>query len=672
MSEVLNYVSDALFAVDGRMRVQIWNRGMEELTGFGSSEVLQRQLFEVLPFLRGTLEAQYLSQGLEGRANKSQNAPYSFTPNSRRRLEASYVPLKSQLDFTAGSNAAVASSNAGAATGTCGAAASAPAAGCLVVIKDLTTIEALSVEVAEREDRFRIMADSAPVLLWMCDPEGRCTFFNKRWLSFTGQSMGKEIDFGWAEGVHPEDFQFCMDTFTAALVKRAEFSMEYRLRRHDGEFRWVYDIGMPRFITEGKFAGYIGSCVDVTDRKQIEMERELLLTSERGARTESERLVRELERLSAVKDGFLATISHELRTPLNAVVGWSEILKSGGYTPEDFELAIDTIERNAKIQATLVNDLLDLSKIIAGKMELEVSAVNLADLVRNVSSSVSHAAHSKNLVIGFDFDDSIGPISGDAERLQQVVWNLLTNAIRHTQESGTITIELNRDSSTVYLRVKDSGEGIPQDFLPFVFDRFSQADSSVTRRHGGLGIGLAIVKQITELHGGRVKVDSAGLGKGATFTVELPLVTVRISGGHKPFAPKAKKLLLENIRVLAVDDQHDTLLLVETILKRQGATVFTAGSVNEALRVIGAEQLDIIVTDIGMPGEGGYDLIRKVKAKKNPEVHVPFIALTAHARREDREYAFSLGFDMHLAKPIEAQNLLSTIERLTAARRRIQ
>lgn len=530
--------------------------------------------------------------------------------------------------------------------------------------------------VSEAEDRFRIMADSAPVMLWMSEPDGRCTFFNQVWLQFTGRTMMQETNFGWSEGVHPEDFQLCMDSFIQALSAKTTFTIEYRLRRHDGEYRWILDNGVPRYLNTGEFAGYIGSCIDITERKVLEEEREQLLASELVARKEAERLYTLAQEAGRLKDEFLATVSHELRTPLNAILGWAQLLLAEESSPEVWQTALETIVRNGKIQLRLIEDTVDMSRALAGKMELKIVPFDLNLVIYSAVETIRPLAHEKNIDVSIQVPRDRVMMTGDAERLQQVVGNLLTNAVKFTPQGGKVQVTCQRLDQDMEIQIKDSGIGISPEFLPHVFDRFRQEDGRITRRHGGLGLGLSIVKSLVELHRGTVRAESPGRDQGAVFTVCLPLqgipslVSLRSRQferlePRRPAAAQEIRRLLVGIKVLIVDDQNDVLHLLKTILDLHGASVQMATSVATAIVSIEQTTPDVIISDIGMPKESGYDLIRKLRLiEVAAGRQIPIAALTAHCRSEDKEHILSAGFQMHLAKPIEPATLITSVARL--------
>ncbi len=393
-------------------------------------------------------------------------------------------------------------------------------------------------------------------------------------------------------------------------------------------------------------------------------ERNVLLESERAARNAA-------ERMSEVKDEFLATLSHELRTPLNAILGWAQVLRGGSREQADYVKGLETIERNARVQTQLIEDLLDMSRVTSGKLRLDIQTVYPASIVDAAIETMRPAAEAKAIRLEKLLDPAAGPISGDPGRLQQIIWNLLSNAIKFTPKNGKVQVLLERVNSHIEISVADTGIGISPEFLPHLFERFKQADASTTRQYGGLGLGLSIVKSLVELHGGTVAIKSAGSGLGTTVSVHLPLTVVQRSadpaGRVHPRTPAASTLAaiapeLSGLTVLVVDDQADARDLVRRVLEDCAATVLTAASVFEALALLEAETPDVLVTDIGMPDADGYELLRRIRALA-PEQggRIPAIALTAFARSEDRTRALRAGFAVHVSKPVDPSELVATV-----------
>jgi len=400
--------------------------------------------------------------------------------------------------------------------------------------------------------------------------------------------------------------------------------------------------------------------------KQVITEREQLLQSERYARSEA-------ERLGHMKDEFLATLSHELRTPLNAIQGWATLLRQKEITPEDRTRGLEAIDRNVRAQAQIVSDLLDMSRIISGKIHLEVQLISLHEVINNAIESVRASADAKKIRIRTLLDSSVGFVRGDPNRLQQILWNLLSNALKFTPVGGRVQVILERVNSHVELVVEDSGIGIAPEFLPYVFERFRQADAAMTRRHGGLGIGLSIVKTLVELHGGSVRVKSGGLNQGASFAIALPVSHVSEQEVERsqrlPVLADPLEAIelprLDHTSLLIVDDEPDGRQLMVRILEGRGAKVTAVAGGEEALELLKAQEFDILVSDIGMPGLDGYELMRRVRLlDSNRPGPIPAIAVTAYARAEDRQRSLLAGYQMHLAKPIEARELVAGIASL--------
>ncbi|HXM36309.1 MAG TPA: ATP-binding protein, partial [Pyrinomonadaceae bacterium] len=476
-----------------------------------------------------------------------------------------------------------------------------------------------------------------------------------------GTFGGTVADF--KQDMHPEDWTTVEGAIENVLQTKGEYHAVYRFTRPDGVQRWAEAFGNLVLSATGEPEKLAGVCMDITDHKRAEEEYRQLLCSEHAARAEAEAANR-------TKDEFLATLSHELRTPLNAIVGWAGMLRTGKLDDENERHAIEIIDRNAKVQSQLIEDILDVSRIVSGKVRLEVRPVEVTQTIAAAVDSIRLAAQSKNIQLQVIADPAAGLVSGDPDRLQQIVWNLLSNAVKFTPTGGLVQTHLRRSNSDLQIVVKDNGQGISADFLPFVFERFRQADGSLTRTHKGLGLGLAIVRHLAELHGGSVKAASEGEGKGATFTVTLPLLTgweeLPAKGLEEPAASRDAVLALSGVRVLAVDDETDARELLTTILVKFGAEVKGAESATEALSILQGWRPDILISDVEMPGLDGYSLIEKIRDLEfeNGD-YLPAIALTAHARAEDRERALQSGFQIHISKPIAATELKMIVLGLT-------
>jgi PAS domain S-box-containing protein len=493
--------------------------------------------------------------------------------------------------------------------------------------------------------------------------------------------------------VDPED--------RAEMIRRLKESgtvrnLETRFRLKDGGTR-TFLVSVELIELDGQPC-ILMACNDITERKRAEVEREQLLEREQALRREAEdarqqsaelflreRAARQqAEEASRTKDEFLATLSHELRTPLNAIVGWATIINSSTLDETTTKQAMAVIERNAKTQAQLIEDLLDVSRIITGKMRLDVQPVDLPLVIQAAVDAIGPAASAKGIALQLLLDPNAGPVSGDPGRLQQVLWNLLSNAVKFTPKGGRVQVRLERVDSQVQLTISDTGEGIKAEFLPYIFDRFRQADSSITRVHGGLGLGMSIVRHLVELHGGKVEAESAGEGSGATFTITLP-ITIRQSKGRNGIGALEQPetisksditdfaLRLDRLRMIVIEDEPDARDLLVTILNQYGAEVRVAASAAEGMELLEQQKPDVLISDIEMPYEDGYSFIRKVRTRSLEQGgQVPAIALTAHARTEDRLRALSAGFDAHVTKPIDLVELVTVIVSITRRADRVK
>jgi PAS domain S-box-containing protein len=517
----------------------------------------------------------------------------------------------------------------------------------------------------ERDARhFAALVESSDDAIISKDLTGVITSWNvaaERMFGFTAAEMvGQSI-----RRLIPGDRQQEEDE-VLSRIQRGERVEHYETvrQRKDGTFVPVSLTVSPIRSQDGAVVGASKIARDVSERERAGEERQRLLTIAREA--------------SRLKDEFLATLSHELRTPLNAIVGYVRMLQSGLLTGEKRTRALDTVARNVTSLTQIVEDVLDVSRIAAGKIRLNVQSLDLPVVMHDALATVMPAAEAKGVRIQSIVEPDIGPVSGDPERLQQVMWNLLSNAVKFTPRGGRVQVRLQRVNSHIEISVSDSGVGIREDFLPHLFERFRQADSTTTRAHGGLGLGLAIARQIVELHGGTIHAFSGGEGKGATFRIELPVMIVHsavVVDAEPRVHPRTQVRVtpmhdhaLNDVRVLAVDDDADALTLVREILETAGAQVFTAASAPAALAVLEEQSPDVLISDLGMPGMDGFELIQRVRTLTNEKKDIPAAALTAYARSEDRARALRTGFEMHLAKPIDPSELIAAV--VSLARRR--
>ncbi|PTL76217.1 response regulator [Vitiosangium sp. GDMCC 1.1324] len=525
------------------------------------------------------------------------------------------------------------------------------------------------VEEALRESQRLLQAiiDNSTAVISVKDVEGRYLLTNRRFLMLfhlTRESVLGKTDYDLFPRVNANAFRaFDQRVMTARKALEAEELMP----QDDGLHTYI-SIKCPLQDESGRPYAICGISTDISERKRIEEEREVLLASERTARGE-------VERTSRMKDEFLTTLSHELRTPLTSILGWAQLILSRHTLTQDLRRGLETIARNARAQAQLIDDLLDMSRIVSGRLRLDVRAVSPASVLEAVVESLKPAADAKAIRLEQELDPAVGQFLADPNRLQQIAWNLVSNAIKFTPQGGRVKVALSQQGPNVQLTVSDTGIGIEPDFLPHVFEPFRQADASSTRRHGGLGMGLAIVLCLVELHGGTVEVASEGKDQGASFTVKLPRKAFptaarasRTPATHRRRASSdlsGKLVDLESVRVLVVDDEPDTRELIGLVLAEHHAEVRTVGSAAEALAELARFRPMVLVSDIGMPEEDGYSLIQKVRRLPRDQGGVvPALALTAFARAEDRTRAILEGYQMHLAKPVEPLELMTYVASL--------
>lgn len=535
------------------------------------------------------------------------------------------------------------------------------------------TNEQLHQEIAERqrllelvrqsEQRYRYLAEAIPQLVWTSDAKGECDYFNQNWCEYTGLTLEQSLGSGWVAALHPDDVSKAVHVWHNAVNHGTVYENEYRFKRAaDASYRWQLARGLPLKDEQGDVVKWFGTCTDIHEQKEILEQRAQLLESEQAARAEAETANR-------VKDEFLAVLSHELRTPLNSILGWSRLLQSRQLEQTKISQALATIERNARLQVQLIEDLLDISRILRGKLVLNVTKIDLKAVVLAAIETMHLAAETKSIQIIPALEANLGQVMGDSARLQQVVWNLLSNAVKFTPRDGKVEVRLESVNNYAHIVVSDTGKGINPEFLPYVFDYFRQADSSSTRKFGGLGLGLAIVRKIVEIHGGIVTAASLGEDQGATFTVKLPLVPDDSSyvsdEEHSISSLNSKYSSLAGVKILVIDDDADSRDFLAYILEQESAEVRVATSALEGLDILAQSPLDILISDISMPDVDGYMMLRQLRTgttEQNREI--PAIALTAFARQYDQEQALAAGFQIHLPKPINAEELIAAIGKL--------
>ncbi|HJZ73687.1 MAG TPA: PAS domain S-box protein [Vicinamibacterales bacterium] len=548
--------------------------------------------------------------------------------------------------------------------------------GVVLVFRDFTAQRRAEAAIAEQREWFETTLESIGDGVIATDVRGHIIFMNPVAEQLTGWNTGDARERPCTDvfNIVNEQTRRTVDNPVTRVLREGVvvgLANHTLLIAADGTERPIDDSGAPIRNRDGRIVGAVLVFRDVGERRRVEAERDLaaaererLLVAERAARAEAERANR-------LKDDFVAMVSHELRTPLNAILGWTDLLVRKRQDEAFATRALDIIARNTRLQSQLISDLLDISRIVSGKLRLEIQSVELASVVDAAIETVQHMADEKHITITRDLDQTRGPMAGDPARLQQVVWNLLSNAMKFTPRGGRVSIVLRRTRSRAEIVVADNGVGIREEFLPFVFNRFHQADASRARRFGGLGLGLSIVKNLVELHGGTVSAMSAGENRGATFTIALPLaVPAELREGA--FATRgsaialAEGLSLKMIRVLVVEDDPDAAEFVKNLLEMHGATVLIAASAREALTTIGRARPDILVSDIGLPEMDGYQLIEEIRRREAVDGgRIPAVALTAFARVEDGTRALLAGYQAHIAKPVESGALLATVASLT-------
>ena len=524
--------------------------------------------------------------------------------------------------------------------------------------RDVTARRRAEEALRDSNERLFFMADAMPQKIFTARPDGDADYFNWQWREYTGLVLEQMAGWEWTRLIHADDVAECMRFWNHSLATGEPFRMECRFRRADGEYRWHLIQARAKRDTRGNITMWVGSNTDIDSIKQAAEERERLLENERIARNEAEQANR-------IKDEFLATLSHELRTPLNAILGWSQLILQGTMNEDSIRRGIETIERNARAQNKLIEDLLEMTSILSGKVRLDIYPVELACVLDSVIQTVMPGAEAKGIRILDTIDCAGDLIPGDQNRIQQVIWNLLSNAIKFTPQGGTVEVAARRQEGHLEIAVKDSGIGIRPEFLAYVFDRFRQADSSRTRSHGGLGLGLAIVKQLVELHNGTVRAESEGEGKGAAFIVTLPLARAADCGEKQQAAQCGRAnghSDLSGMKILVIDDEADARELINEVLVQCKAHVLTAASAGEGIEILKSQRPDLVISDIGMPEWDGYELIRAIRGLSAANGgQTPAIALSAFAHEDDRMRAMTAGYQVHLAKPVESHQLIAAI-----------
>jgi PAS domain S-box-containing protein len=694
LPQLLDASVEGILAFDRNYRYLAWNKGMERISGLRSEDVLGKSAFDLFPFIKETGEDKNLRAALTGESTTSNNRPYVIPETGRAGFfKAYYSPLFGATNEIIGG---------------------------IAVVLDITDRRQVEEAAQDAHQRLTFHVENSPLAVIEWDSDFRVS----RW------SPSAERLFGWTPdevlGKHVSDWHFVFDEDEDAVVQvtnRQRVGTELlgvlRNRNYTKHGSVLYCEWYNSVLHDesGQLVSVLSLVLDVTDRKLAEEERADLLARERDLRRRAE----EADRL---KDEFLATLSHELRTPLTSILGWATLIRNGEVDrAENLDRALEIIERNARSQARLIDDLLDVSRIITGNLQLDVHPTNVALIVEDAIDALRPAADAKGIHIDVDLDTTNCLVRADPNRLRQVIWNVVMNAIKFTQRGGRVKLHLecvkpekpaspssnsqpaSAFSSYVRLTVSDTGEGISPEFLPYVFHRFRQEEGSISRKAGGLGLGLAVVRHLVELHGGTVSAQSAGPGHGSVFTIDLPLAVDRRDNRHSESdltgssadrrgadgkrvredvartAIKGKPELgpdmrpLAGVRVLLVEDDDDSRNLLTLVLSRFGAELLSVPSSSEALDLYMQKTPDVIISDIGMSGMDGYEFIRQLRLlpvqgsllSESADVShhvIPAIALTGYATIKDRDRALAAGYQLHLAKPIEPEDLVAAIRHL--------
>ena len=644
LAAIVESSDDAIISKTLNGVIRTWNRAAERMFGYTAEEAIGRSITILMPPDRVAEEAQILEK-----LKRGERIDHYETV----RVRKDGTPLDISLTISPITDAR------GNITGAS------------KIARDITQRKAIEAALRQSEQRLRAVVEATPDAVTITSPEGRLMYMNPAGVALLeARSLDEVRGSDLADLVIPEHRADWLAQH-ARVCGGERRSWEFEIIGRAGTRRWMETHAVPLPLPDGR-NGQLAVTREITAHKHAEAEREQLLEAERAARAEA-------ERVSLMKDEFLATLSHELRTPLNAILGWSQVLRTRSHQDEEVAEGLEVIERNTRLQTQLIDDLLDMSRIISGKIRLDVQQVDVQDVVKAAVASVRHSAEAKGIRLAVVIDPLAGPVRGDPGRLQQCVWNLLSNAVKFTPRGGKVQVSLERVNSHIEVSVADNGQGIRPEFLPHLFEKFRQADASTTRRHGGLGLGLSIVKHLVELHGGKVRAKSPGEGFGSTFYIELPLMAIQQQQQQHALPPSSRESSgrpwltsaaidhpsLDGIKVLAVDDEPDARYLIRRILEECGANVIVAPSAQIALESVRKDRPDVILSDIGMPEEDGYEFIRKVRSL-SPEDggRTPAAALTAFARAEDRTKALRAGYQTHVAKPVEPSELTAVVASL--------
>ena len=633
--DLLHLVTDALPVlvsfVGSDERYRFANGAYEDWFGIPRGAMVGKSVREVVGDEAYAKLRPFVARGLAGERLSFEQHDVPHHRGGRRDIKVSFIPHRDTNDV---------------------------ADGYVALIEDITSLRNVHDEllrqnrkVADAESVLRALVDNLPELAWSAQPDGHIDFYSQRWFEYTGTTLEEMKGWGWEKVHDPAFLPSVVERWRHSLATGEPFEMEFPLRGADGEFRWFLTRVRPVRDGSGKIVRWLGVNSDIH--------------AQREAATRAEQANR-------AKDEFLATASHELRTPLNAILGWARILRSGDNDASVHARGLETIERNARAQVQLIEDILDGSRLLTGKLHLEILPLDLTALVRAALDAVRPAADAKGISLAMTLAPEAARMMGDPERLQQVVWNLANNAVKFTPKGGAVEVTLSRSGTHIELSVSDTGKGISADFLPHVFERFRQAEGSTTRRHGGLGLGLALVRHLVEAHGGTVRAESEGEGRGARFVVLLPVQAVYHAEADRPrltptgsVSETTERSSLAGVTILVVDNEDDARDLIAIVLRANGAEVTTAANATQALELIAERPPKVLISDIGMPEVDGYELIRRVRSLAGAGGStILAVALTAYSREEDRRLALAAGFQTHVSKPVEPEELVRVVASL--------
>ena len=637
MAAIVESSDDAILSKDLNGTIQSWNAGAERIFGYSAEEAIGQPISLLVPPERREEEAATLQRLRQGQ--RVEHLETVRVAKDGRRIDAS-VTVSPIRDY--------AGQVIGAST----------------IARDITGRKLAEEALADSEARFRQLADSIPQLAWIARPDGWIFWYNRRWYEYTGTTPEQMEGWGWQDVHDPQTLPKVLQRWKMSIETGQPLDMEFPLRGADGEFHWFLTRVMPLRNSQGRIDLWFGTNTDISVRKRMEDELASTKLSAERAKAAAELAKAAAERANRAKDHFLAVLSHELRTPLTPVVMALSVLeRRPDLDPQAREL-LEMVRRNVELEAILIDDLLDVSRIARGKIELTRSAVPLCTVIQRAVEVCQPDIEARRLHFGVDW----GPaapywVEADVPRLQQVFWNLLKNAIKFTPHGGCVGIRCRPDGASVVIEVNDSGMGIEPEALPRVFNAFEQVEQSITRQFGGLGLGLAISKALVEIHGGQIEAHSTGRNQGATFRVRLPL-TVPAGQSDMPSLAAPPNRTVRPLRILLVEDHGVTAEMMRMVLTEEGHSVETAGDVATALELAGQQPFDLLLSDLGLPDGSGCDLIRELVVRG---YRIPAVALSGYGQEEDIQRSREAGFAAHLTKPASRGTLVATISSVTAA-----